>query len=67
MLAASDEEMKAVFSSEDTLDLLLATGFRNPTSSLTLQDRDLVVSTLKDYYCITKVYKHTIVVLEFHL
>ena len=55
MQVTSDEEIRAVFSDEDAMDLLLGTGFRNPINSLLAQDKEVVISTLKDYYCITKV------------
>ena len=57
MQASNDEELKAVFSDEDMLGILLETGFCIPVTSLSIQDREAVVSTLKDYYLITRVRK----------
>lgn len=39
------------------LSILLQTGFRTPVTSLSVQDKEAVVSTLKDYYLITRVRK----------
>lgn len=57
MQASNDEELKAVFTDEDMLGILLETGFRIPVTSLSIQDKEAVVSTLKDYYLITRVRK----------
>ena len=62
MQTSSDDELKAVFNNEDMLDILLETGFRIPMTSQSIQNREDVVSTLKDHYSVTRV-RHFLIVV----
>lgn len=53
--AEMDVDLRTILSMDETLDLLMATGFRRAVSQLTLADRDYVVSALLDYHLMGKV------------
>ena len=61
MQTSSDNELKAVFNDEDMQGILLETGFRIPVTSLSIQNREEIVSILKDYYSITRVRKFALI------
>lgn len=53
--AEDDDQLRHVFDMDETLSLLLETGFRKAVSLLTLSDKGLLRSTLLDYHCMVKV------------
>ena len=44
-----------LFEDDDNVSLLLEMGFRKPVQRITVGDKDTIVSSLRDYFCLIKV------------
>ena len=51
--AACEDEIRAIFNEENSI-LLFDTGFRKPTSTLTISDKNTICASLKLFYTITR-------------
>jgi len=53
--AETDDDLRNTFEMDEATELLLASGFRKPISSLIVQDKEKLRSSLIDYHCMLKV------------
>ena len=54
-MAENDDELQVVLAMDETLDFLIAAGFRKPVSRLSLSDCPDLISVLLDYHLMAKV------------
>ena len=50
----ADHAIRNVFQNADFENLLLETGFTMPLSQLKIDDKDNIISSIKDYHCVIK-------------
>ena len=53
-ISEADHAVRSVFQNTDFENLLLETGSTMPLSQLKINDKDNIISSIKDYHCVIK-------------